>query len=445
MASLPNSAYKTRPSKWTVDLDAPGDQRWNEIIQAHREPILRVASSVLSQLESPSVPLYARVGFEGACKALGWAATLGLASYASELKGISRETGVPLGKCVALQLIYEVHTCCTSMVGFAPTLTSPDGARIEGQGTPVWLPFLARTLDWDMPGLEKLIVEVDFVRSKTGERVFSASTFAGFVGVFTGAKPDAFAISLNYRQTPQPGLSETDEESQSVGASSSETARPGVAQSSWLDYSGSATGGNKAKDKAPRTFLGNLKGLIALKWPAGYLLRHTLETASDHGEARDLLANCKLIAPCYYTLCGRSMGSVLQRGAEELEREVFILPPGQTHQASSDPATRGIFVQTNSDGYNPGSEPDILWSRARRRLASETLTGLYASDPTALQQNETLFRLMSQRPILNEETMHSTVMRPFAPPMLNETGHDVVKNPLTDSDSMSTLIDTRLL
>jgi hypothetical protein len=68
-----------------------------------------------------------------------------------------------------------------------------------GVGGGVNYPLHGRTMDWDMPALERLAIEVEF--QQAGKTVFLATTWAGYVGVLTGMRPGAWSVSINYRRT----------------------------------------------------------------------------------------------------------------------------------------------------------------------------------------------------------------------------------------------------
>ena len=58
-----------------------------------------------------------------------------------------------------------------------------------------------RTLDWGMDFLRSIVVQLDFIRSKsdTPQQILASSiTYVGFVGVLTGVRQD-LSISLNFR------------------------------------------------------------------------------------------------------------------------------------------------------------------------------------------------------------------------------------------------------
>lgn len=55
-----------------------------------------------------------------------------------------------------------------------------------------------RTLDWGMPSLRRVIVQLDYVLEPRGEIFASSITYAGYVGVLTGVRKD-LSLSLNFR------------------------------------------------------------------------------------------------------------------------------------------------------------------------------------------------------------------------------------------------------
>lgn len=81
-----------------------------------------------------------------------------------------------------MNYLYELDAYCTSVV-----------ARMDN-GTLL----LARNLDFYFPNETKAILFI--AKFYRGERfIFEAPMLAGTTGVFTGLKPNAFAISINER------------------------------------------------------------------------------------------------------------------------------------------------------------------------------------------------------------------------------------------------------
>ena len=160
--------------RYVVDLDCPASERWNEVIKdyAHQLPsVLAMTEDILGTGIKASL----------ATTIFSTAAKTGFVYYAEELKGIAKAANIPLGKVVLLQIAYEAFAACTSIV-----VDGPDG-----------YPLHIRSMDWDMPELQPLTIEVDFIRN--GHFIHRATTWAGYVGVLTGVRHQGFSISVNYR------------------------------------------------------------------------------------------------------------------------------------------------------------------------------------------------------------------------------------------------------
>jgi N-acylethanolamine-hydrolysing acid amidase len=71
-------------------------------------------------------------------------------------------------------------------------------------------------MDWDLPQLRDLTIEVKFFRNlnsfkkldfqKGGKTLFLASSWAGYVGVLTGVRPNSYSVSINFRRTEKGNL-----------------------------------------------------------------------------------------------------------------------------------------------------------------------------------------------------------------------------------------------
>lgn len=60
-------------------------------------------------------------------------------------------------------------------------------------------PTHVHSLDWNVPELQQTLIEVEFHRE--GKCAFVATTFAGYVGVLSGMKPQSHAVSVGYRNS----------------------------------------------------------------------------------------------------------------------------------------------------------------------------------------------------------------------------------------------------
>eukprot|EP00179_Madagascaria_erythrocladioides_P006642 CAMPEP_0198315184 /NCGR_PEP_ID=MMETSP1450-20131203/5542_1 /TAXON_ID=753684 ORGANISM="Madagascaria erythrocladiodes, Strain CCMP3234" /NCGR_SAMPLE_ID=MMETSP1450 /ASSEMBLY_ACC=CAM_ASM_001115 /LENGTH=251 /DNA_ID=CAMNT_0044018283 /DNA_START=66 /DNA_END=818 /DNA_ORIENTATION=+ len=229
--------------QYVVDLDAPAKQRWVHVVRDYKAEFMAVQAQILEEAEELVGKHALKVeallrGF------LAAAAKTRVVFYGDELQGIADETGMSLGHLVLVQLLYECATCCTSIV-------------LDGDAdTP---PLLVRTMDWYGDYLRPLTIEVAFQRAK--RTVFTATTWAGYVGVLTGMRHNAFGVSVNFRAT------------------------------------------------ADGSFWNNIKKALGRAWPNGFLVREVLDDdAATYDAAVAYLADSALIAPCYFTVVGTRAG-----------------------------------------------------------------------------------------------------------------------------------------
>jgi hypothetical protein len=163
-----------------VNLDLPPEQRWDTIVPLYREHIPGVLGMINDIVQSDFA-----IKLVESC--LKTAVFFGSVMYSKELGRIAELVGVSIGKVILLQLAYEAFAACTSVVA-------------NGNGAPgVGHPLHIRTMDWEMPQLAPLTVEVEFQRG--GRVVATATTWAGYVGVLTGVRAGAFSASVNYRRS----------------------------------------------------------------------------------------------------------------------------------------------------------------------------------------------------------------------------------------------------
>lgn len=281
--------------QFTVDLDRPAAQRWDQVILAFRDELIAADREISTQVRNQVGRMKGAILESMASGILRTYAALGGVFFGAELAGISEITGIPLGRLILIQLVYDFSAACTSVV-----------SSHEGQ------PVLFRNMDWEMPGLDlkRLTIDVQFV--KDGRPVFRAATWAGCVGVFTGSKPNAFALSVNFRVTEE------------------------------------------------GTVWQNIRKGIGRGWPVSFLCREVLESAADYGVASMWLANSKTMSPTYITLVGTRLtdGCVItrDRNGEVPDRRLL-----------------GPCAQTNIDHWRSAPELDIMMSIQRRRVANRWL------------------------------------------------------------------------
>jgi len=166
------------PKTWIVNLDASPLDRWpwTEMLPIYNESIQQalalIDEFIPSEWEQDVVE-------EMALIALNY-----LGDYADEIRSGAKQLNIPLAQATLLNIIYEVEAGCTSIVAVN------DNGEI----------FHGRNLDFSLASvLRSLVINVDF--QSGGKTVYMGTTYAGYVGLLTGMRPNSFAISANQRDS----------------------------------------------------------------------------------------------------------------------------------------------------------------------------------------------------------------------------------------------------
>ena len=252
--------------------------------------------------------------------------------YVDELSVFADICNVPLGAMILMQVCYELYACCTSAVL---------------SGTADVGPLHFRTLDWGMKGLNQLTVQIEF--RQNNKTVYSAITWAGFVGHLTVMKPGVGSISLNYRATPNGRL------------------------------------------------MHNLWRLWYGYYPAGYWIRDVIERCKSYKEIVQQLSNRPLIAPCYFVVSGTRNGE----GCRLIRDR-----QGVAAVCSLDDSAKAV-IQTNIDCVKT-SKVDISDSKSRHQCAQTQLRHLCVKSIDKV--NEDLLKRFMVAPIVNDTTIFGCVM-----------------------------------
>lgn len=314
---------RERPIKrYVVSLDEDPSTRWDKVIDDNRKQL----DDAMKELNGliPSGILFYIVSL-----ILELCVYLNIVMYSKEIKAISKKTKISIGKLVLLQLYYELNAHCTSIVS-----RSDRGL------------CLTRTMDWDLMLLKDLTIEVVF-RSK-GRDIFIATSWVGYVGIFTGLRPGEFAVSLNYRRTND-------------------------------------------------SLLKNVFRTIMYEWPTGFLIRDVLTNCSDYKEAKAILSNSQLISPCYFTMVGRD--------PEQNQGCVIIRDRNKTHRLE-ELNDEFYLCQTNHDKHACHPE-NIIHSKERIVEVQYIMT-----DMDNIKDPDHLLNEIKSFPLINEETIYTTQMIP---------------------------------
>ena len=331
---------------YTINLDLPPENRWDHIIPDFKDKIplaTRLADEMLGSAASAAITM------------LSIAHSMGTVAYSQELQGIAKATDMKVGKVLLLQLAYEAFAACTSVI-------------LNDKNNPIHI----RTMDWDLPILKKLTIQLEFQRN--GKTVFHGTTWAGYIGILTGMKARAFSVSINYRSTEE------------------------------------------ASSSPIKAFLRNIIRCISGYWPIGYLVRDTLDGGSDYRKALTIFKKSELIAPTYITVCGtrKNQGVIIARN-----RSPHDYDNGNVCMNLAD----GPLVQANIDHWrdidfttkNTTKERwlDICESKERRNFVLEAIK---SSDIWSNKQ--TLAIIMATNPCYSPElTIYTSLMIPSASKM----------------------------
>jgi acid ceramidase len=167
---------------YVINLDLPPALRWRQICSNSTYKL--VMGEVLAGLRD-------LFGNGSALSDLG--RTLNLfyfpAELGAELRGCAEEMGVDFGWLSLFNMGYEVTDACTSIL--AQTL---DNKILHVRNMDFWDGI------WLTNHLKNLTIQVDY--QTKGKTLFHATTFAGYVGVLSGMKPQGFSISIDTRNYP---------------------------------------------------------------------------------------------------------------------------------------------------------------------------------------------------------------------------------------------------
>lgn len=275
----------SRNQSYEINLDLPPSRRWNDVMYAYRDELQEIIPHFQELLST-------MFGFAKypAYLAINAARIAGGILYQEEIQAIAEFLNMKFEDVLLLQLCYELNSCCTSIV-----------TNVDGEKT------FFRTMDWPLNFLNGLTIDLEFTQS--GETLFHATSWVGYVGIATATVPNKYSIAMNFRLT---------------------------------------------KDRTISNILSNVYALLNMKWPVGYLIR---EVCSSKKNLNDTIVNlCKssVVSPCYLTICPAST---------ELPFVITRDPDGYSCDSSE------YVIQTNCDKCK--CEPNILHSVERRELAKQ--------------------------------------------------------------------------
>lgn len=326
---------------FVINLDLPPSERWKELSLAKKDEVYRIHVAFkdliggilggrLLQLVDDAMP--------DLLETLPW-------PFNEEMKALSDITGLPLGEVVLYNVFYEFFTVCTSIV-----------AEDESGNL-----FHARNLDfglflgWDSANhtwamteiLRPTVVTLDFQRS--GETVFKAAGFAGYLGVLTGVKKGSFSLTVNERFKLNGGY---------------------IGIIEWL------------------------LGDRSQHW-VGFLTRQLMENETSYDAAKKTLSSTRLLAPVYFILGGKDSGqaAIITRDRDSDKADVLEL---------SDTVDKWFLLQTNYDHWTAPPFYDDRRGPGTNCMRNMTRQNLSFNG---------LYNVLSTQPVLNLLTVYSALMR----------------------------------
>jgi len=259
------------------------------------------------------------------------------APFADEMRGISAAAGIGLGEILVMNFIYDLTAFCTS------TVAQDSEGRI----------FHARNLDYSFPDyLRNITIEVEFMSQ--GKLSYKGTTYAGYVGLLTGMRPNAFTVTIDERD-----------------------------QGTWWENA--------------------LEILNKYKLGLSFLIRDVLSTpGATFTQALQRYSDTPLIAPVYIILGGMAAG------------EGAIITRNQTHAVDVWMLWKGDLpnnfwrLETNYDHWKPVPPTDD-----RRTPGNNAMQAMGNTHIT----KEALYGVMSTPKVYNTATTYTTIMSAQDPGM----------------------------
>ncbi|XP_034387709.1 N-acylethanolamine-hydrolyzing acid amidase-like isoform X2 [Cyclopterus lumpus] len=257
--------------------------------------------------------------------------------YGGEIRGLASHLG-DISDVIILNFAYEISAFCTSIVA-----QDEKGHMYHG-----------RNLDYPHAVLRNLTMDVIFI--KNGKVAYRGTSFAGYIGLWTGQSPNKFTVS----------------------------------------------GDQRGSEHLWNLWKNMVSALLFRRSPVSWLVRETLAEAEDFQDAVMRLAKIHIITGVYYIVGGTRAG------------EGVVITRDRTGPADIwplDPLTGGWYrVETNFDHWLPPP------TRDHRRDAANKALNATGQENISL---ETLYQVLSLYPVCNGVTIYTTLMSAAAPEKYN--------------------------
>lgn len=311
------------PPTINVSLDQDPEVRWKPLMDVYDPDYLREASADVIDSTVPKWVHHAVIPIVTALEKYV------PQPYAGEIRGIASLFKGSLADAIILNFAYEVTAFCTSIVA-----QDTKGHVYHG-----------RNLDYPHPVLRNLTININFL--KDGKVAYQGTSFAGYVGLWTGQSPYKFTVSGDQRGSEH-----------------------------WWNW-----------------WKNVVSAFLFRRSPVSWLVRETLEQAEDFLDAVMRLSKTPIITGVYYIVGGVR------------PREGVVITRDRTGPADIwplEPLNGGWFrVETNFDHWRPTPTRDH-----RREVANKALNATGQNNINM----DTLYQVLSLSPVCNGITVYTTTM-----------------------------------
>ena len=330
--------------RYAVNLDLPPEQRWLEVVKDHKEILTQLFQWVKSEIPSEISSLVTEFGAD-VDKYMP-------SPYGAEMVGIANSLNINVSDVVLGNVMYELtaYGKKSSDHGASKMCTSIVAQAINGTI------YHGRNLDvgYSFPdSIRNLTIIVDF--EQDSKVVYTGTTFAGIVGLYTGQKPNAYTVTVDQRNQGY----------------------------WWMNAIEALLAGTHGITSI------NIRDAIANK-------EMSFETVVE------FLSTTRLIAPSYIIVGGTKAGEgVVITRDRTAAKDLWRLDPN---------SGRWYLVETNYDHWQPPPKSDNRRDPAIKAMDETTHAGLDA---------KSLFEVMSTPPVCNNGMIYTVVMSAAMPEIYN--------------------------
>ncbi|XP_067093647.1 N-acylethanolamine-hydrolyzing acid amidase-like [Osmerus mordax] len=311
------------PPVVNISLDDPPEVRWAPLLKVFDVTELNKAAA---EVIDSTVPKWVHQALAPVVVALDKYIP---SPYAGEIRGMASHFGATLSDIIILNFAYEISAFCTSIVA-----QDTSGHVYHG-----------RNLDYPHDVLRNLTINIIFL--KNGEVAYRGTSFAGYVGLWTGQSPNKFTVSGDQR-----------------------------GKEHWWEW-----------------WKNMVSAFLLKRSPVSWLVRETLEEATDFQDAVMRMSKIPIITGVYYIVAGvrGGEGVVITRDRQG-PADIWPLDPLNG---------RWYRVETNFDHWLPPPSRDH-----RRDIANKALNATGQENINI----DTLFQVLSVYPVCNGITVYTTTM-----------------------------------